>query len=85
MKATAIELIPLSSPLPHFSWLHMLLVHEGEANSTKKRDNSLIVKCSYALTFEEIRGQILTRPHFEIQHPVTNTFIKWFKTCIVIK
>ena len=60
----------------------MILVHEGEANSTKNRDNNSTVN---ALTFREIRGQIQTRPFFEIQHPVTNAFIKWFKTCTVIK
>ena len=63
----------------------MILVHEGEANATKNRDNSSTVKCSYALPFRDIRGQIQTRPLFEIQHPVTNAFIKWFKTCTVIK
>ena len=63
----------------------MILAHEGEANSTKNRDNSSTVKCSYALPFRDIRGQIQTRPLFEIQHPVTNAFIKWFKTYTVIK
>ena len=63
----------------------MILAHEGEANSTKNRDNSSTVKCSYALPFRDIRSQIQTRPLFEIQHPVTNAFIKWFKTCTVIK
>ena len=63
----------------------MILVHEGEANATKNRDNSSTVKCSYALPFRDIRSQIQTRPLFEIQHPVTNAFIEWFKTCSVIK
>ena len=76
VKATVIELIPLLSYLPHFSLIHMILAHEGEANSTKNRDNSSTVKCSYALPFRDIRGQIQTRPLFEIQHPVTNAFIK---------
>ena len=40
VKATVIELIPLLSSLPHFSLIHMILAHEGEANSTKNRDNS---------------------------------------------
>ena len=62
----------------------MILAHEGEANSTKNRDNSSTVKCSYALPFREIRGQIQTRPLFENRYPVTNAFIKWFKTCTVI-
>ena len=85
VKATVIELIPLLSSLPHFSSIHLILVHEGEANSTKSRNNNSTVKCSYALPFRDIRGQIQTRPLFEIQHPVTNAFIKWFKTCTVIK
>ena len=63
----------------------MILAHEGEANSTKNRDNSSTVKCSYALPFREIRGQIQTRPLFENRYPVTNAFINWFKTCTVIK